>query len=57
MIYAMANGMVFRVNDDQLKSVDLWRHIRCWHISHFAGEDGLNGLLEYIGKKTHSTGA
>lgn len=51
MIYVMVNEMVFRVNDDQLKSTDSWRHILCRHISYFADEDGFNGFLEHIGKE------
>ena len=51
MIYVMANEMAFRVNDDQLKAADSWRYILRRHISYFGDEDGLNGLLEHIGKE------
>ncbi|KAF3391018.1 hypothetical protein DPV78_010981 [Talaromyces pinophilus] len=48
MIYMMVNEMVFRVSDDETNSVDSWRYILDRHISYFADEDGLNGLLERI---------
>lgn len=35
--------------DDEMNSVDSWRYILGRHISYFADEDGLNGLLEHIG--------
>lgn len=51
MIYVMVNEMVFRVSDDEMNSVDSWRYILGRHISYFADEDGLNGLLEHIGEE------
>ncbi|KKK22217.1 hypothetical protein ARAM_003249 [Aspergillus rambellii] len=51
MIYVMVNEMVFRVRDDELNSANSWRHILCRHISYFADEDGLNGLLGHIGEE------
>lgn len=50
MIYVMLNEMIFRVCEDRLKASDSWRDILSLHISYFADEDGLNGLLEHIGE-------
>ncbi|KAK2756246.1 hypothetical protein FQN54_005654, partial [Arachnomyces sp. PD_36] len=49
MIYVMVDEMVFRVSNSQLEAEDSWRYILRRHISYFADEDGLNGLLEHIG--------
>lgn len=49
MIYATVDEMVFRVSDSQLEAEDSWRYILRRHISYFADEEGLNGLLEHIG--------
>ncbi|KAK2810698.1 hypothetical protein FQN50_002741 [Emmonsiellopsis sp. PD_5] len=51
MVYVMIREMVFRVNDEELNSADSWRYILRRHISYFADEDGLNGLLEHIGEE------
>ena len=51
IIYVMLNEMVFRVNDDQLNTPDSWRYILPRHISYFADEDSLNGLLQRIGEE------
>lgn len=50
MIYVMVNEMVFRVSNSQLEAEDSWRYILRRHISYFADEDGLNGLLDHIGR-------
>jgi serine/threonine protein kinase len=49
MIYVMVNEMVFRVDDDQLNAPDSWHYVLSRHISYFADDDGLTGLLEHIG--------
>lgn len=51
MIYVMHDEMVFRVSDEQLKAADSWRYILRRHISYFANEEGLHGILEHIGKE------
>lgn len=51
MIYVMLNVMVFRVSDQQLHTSDSWYYILQRHISYFADEQGLNGLLEHIGEE------
>lgn len=51
MIYVMINDMVFRVSDSQLNAPDSWRYILRKHISYFADQDGLNGLLQHIGEE------
>ena len=51
MIYVMVNEMIFRVGESELNSADSWRHILYRHISYFADEDSLNGLLEHIGEE------
>lgn len=50
MIYVMTQEMVFRVSDSQLNAPDCWRHILRRHISYFADEENLNGLLQHIGE-------
>jgi serine/threonine protein kinase len=51
MIYVIVNEMVFRVSNDKMNLVDLWRYILGQHISYFIDEDGLNGFLEHIEKE------
>lgn len=51
MIYVMVNEMVFCVSDDHLNASDSRRYILRRHISYFADEDGLNGLLQHIGNE------
>lgn len=50
MIYVMLNKMVFRVSDCELYASDSWRYVLRRHISYFADEQGLNGLLKHIGE-------
>lgn len=50
MIYVMLNKMVFRVSDCELHASDSWRYVLRRHISYFADEQGLIGLLEHIGE-------
>lgn len=42
--------MDFRVSDDQLHADDSWLHILKRHVSYFADDEGLTGLLEHIGE-------
>ncbi|KZF25497.1 kinase-like protein [Xylona heveae TC161] len=51
MIYVMFYKMVFRVSNDQLHAQESWRYILRRHISYFADNDGLNGLLDHIGEE------
>ncbi|EGC44800.1 conserved hypothetical protein [Histoplasma capsulatum var. duboisii H88] len=50
MIYIMLNEMVFRVSDCELYASDSWRYVLQRHISYFADEQGLIGLLKHIGE-------
>ncbi|EER39169.1 conserved hypothetical protein [Histoplasma capsulatum H143] len=50
MIYVMLNEMVFRVSDCELYASDSWRYVLQRHISYFADEQGLIGLLKHIGE-------
>ncbi|CEL05752.1 hypothetical protein ASPCAL06867 [Aspergillus calidoustus] len=50
MIYVMLNEMVFRVLDNQLHASDTWRYVLQRHLSYFADEEGLAGLLKHIGE-------
>jgi hypothetical protein len=51
MIYVMVNEMVFRVSKNELEVEDSWRYILRQHISYFADEHNIKGLLEHIGKR------
>ncbi|KAI1865297.1 uncharacterized protein JN550_008345 [Neoarthrinium moseri] len=51
VIYVMLNDMVLRVTDEQLGGRDVWWHILRRHVSFFADEDGLKGLLQHIGEE------
>ena len=46
----MLNKMVFRVNNEEAADPDSWKYILPRHISHFATEEGLKGLLRWIGE-------
>ncbi|KAK3902657.1 calcium/calmodulin dependent protein kinase [Staphylotrichum tortipilum] len=50
-IYVMLKHMVFRVPDEQLDGDNDWRHILWRHISYFADEEGLEGLVRHIGRE------
>lgn len=47
----MLNEMIFRLSDSELHAPDPWRYILRRHISYFADESGLVGLLEHRGMK------
>ena len=49
MIYVMHDIMVFKPREELHTDQDLWRLILRLHISYFADEDSLNGLLTHIG--------
>ncbi|EFE43966.1 hypothetical protein TRV_01289 [Trichophyton verrucosum HKI 0517] len=51
MIYVMTGKMVFHIGWDKLDAEDAWRHVLSRHISYFADEEGLNGLLKHIQKE------
>ncbi|KAI1459755.1 kinase-like protein [Annulohypoxylon moriforme] len=51
MIYVMLNYMIFFVGNDQLKAEDSWRYILRRHLSYFAEEEGLVGLLRHLGEE------
>ena len=42
--------MVFCATDEELAAEDSWKHVLKRHISYFADEDGLNGILQWIGQ-------
>lgn len=50
-IYVMLNTMVFRVSDEELVDPESWRCILRRHISYFGEEEGLKGLLKWIGEE------
>ena len=50
-IYVVLKEMVFRATDEEVAADDLWRYILKRHISFFADEDGLNGILQWIGQE------
>jgi hypothetical protein len=43
--------MVFRGSNQVLAADDSWRYVLSRHISFFAHEDELNGLLQWIGQE------
>ncbi len=47
----MLNDIVLRVSNKELEADDSWRYILRRHISFFGDEDGIVGLLEWIGEK------
>lgn len=47
----MLNDMVLRASDDELAAEDSWRYVLRRQISFFGEEDGLKGLLKWIGEK------
>lgn len=47
----MLKDMVLRASDEELAASDSWRHVLRRQMSFFADEDGLNGLLQWIGEK------
>ncbi|KAM7185878.1 serine/threonine protein kinase [Rhypophila sp. PSN 637] len=49
-IYVILNDMVLRVNDEELRGDDAWRHILQRHISYFGHEDDFKGLLQHVGE-------
>ncbi|RMD41269.1 hypothetical protein DV735_g3872, partial [Chaetothyriales sp. CBS 134920] len=51
MIYVMLDDMIFRASDKELAADDAWWYILRRHISFFADEDGLKGLLRHIGEE------
>ncbi|WQF84707.1 Putative protein kinase [Colletotrichum destructivum] len=50
IIYVMLNEMVFRARDEELAAKDAWRHVLRRHISYFADDGGIKGLLSHIGE-------
>ncbi|TKW50694.1 Cyclin-dependent kinase 1 [Colletotrichum tanaceti] len=50
IIYVMLKEMIFRARDEELASKDAWRYVLRRHISYFADEDGIKGLLLHIGE-------
>ncbi|KAL2258079.1 hypothetical protein VTK26DRAFT_8751 [Humicola hyalothermophila] len=48
-IYVMNNEMVFHVSEEELRSEMAWWHNLRRHISYFADEAGLEGMLGHIG--------
>ncbi|KAH9885135.1 protein kinase-like domain-containing protein [Xylariomycetidae sp. FL2044] len=51
MIYVMEDRMVFLVPNDQLNAEDSWRYIFRRHISFFADQEGIDGLMKLIGEE------
>ncbi|KAJ5490359.1 hypothetical protein N7453_011184 [Penicillium expansum] len=46
----MLNEMVLHVGENELNAEDSWRYVLPRHISYFADEQGLVGLLDHIGE-------
>jgi serine/threonine protein kinase len=47
----MLNEMVLRASDEELAASDSWRNVLRRQICFFGEEDGLKGLLQWIGEK------
>lgn len=47
----MLNDMVLRASDDELAAEDSWRYVLRRQISFFGEDEGLKGLLKWIGEK------
>lgn len=46
----MLKDIVLRCSDDELSADDSWRYVLRRQISFFADEDGLKGLLRWVGE-------